>query len=233
MPYVLSPVIKDGSPGMWNEGSAYERTNIYTRNGSPPVNYDAHTLRPHSLTHFETPAHTQDSGKLIDDYYHSNLNIFFGQTIVVKLPGNNYRPIGEGKFHWVISREELAGRLQNFAIIPPKILITTEYCPLNPSGFHDPEYVLTLSQEAADYLCSLKDFHLYGTTWKSSDYNPGRPERPIHNTLFGKGIVLENLVLNHVPEGNYMMVAFPLPLAGASESPVVPVLFDEQEWAFR
>jgi hypothetical protein len=44
----------------------------------------------------------------------------------------------------------------------------------------------TLSQEAADYLISLDGFHLYGISWKSSDFNPGRPERPIHNTLFKK-----------------------------------------------
>lgn len=53
MPYVLSPIINENSPGMWYEGYAYEKKNIYSlKSGKmPPVNYDEHTIRPHSLTH--------------------------------------------------------------------------------------------------------------------------------------------------------------------------------------
>jgi arylformamidase len=232
MPYVLSPRINHGSSAMWMEGPAYEKRIIYSISSGklPPVNYDEHILRPHSLTHFETPAHTNADGKRLDSFY-KDLNYFFGSTLVIKLQGNKYESKGNGIYHWIISRQEIEDKVSIQKTIPNKILISTDFYPLNNDGYHDPNYVLTLSQEAADYLISLKEFHLYGTSWKSSDYNSGRTERPIHNTLFKKAGILENLDLKNVPEGIYFIAAFPLPLEEASESPVVPVLFTKEELA--
>jgi len=233
MPYVLTPLIKAGSPGMWGEGPAYEKNTIYSIEPGrlPPVNYDEHVLRPHSLTHIETPAHTQINGKRLDKFYNENLNHFYGPTLLIKLSGNNYKPKEHGIFHWVITVDEITDRLRELSItdLPSKILISTKECPLNTQGFHDPNYVLTLSQDAADYLISINGFNLYGTSWKSSDFNPGKSDRPIHDTLFKKALILENLNLKTVPEGIYFMTAFPLPLIDASESPVVPVLFTKDE----
>jgi kynurenine formamidase len=214
------------------EGPAYEKKMIYSINSGklPPVNYDEHVLRPHSLTHFETPAHTKADGKRLDSFY-DDLNYFFGTALVIKLQGNNYHSKGNGIYHWEISRLEVESKINKQKITPKKLLITTDFYPQNNDGYHDPNYVLTLSQEAADYLISLEGFHLYGTSWKSSDFNPGRPERPIHNTLFKKAGILENLDLKQVPEGIYFIAAFPLPLGEASESPVVPVLFTKEELA--
>ena len=232
MPYILSPKINHGSSPMWMEGPAYEKKMIYsiTSGKLPPVNYDEHVLRPHSLTHFETPAHTKADGKRLDSFY-DDLNYFFGTALVIKLQGNSYQPKGNGIYHWEISREEIESKINKHKKTQKKILISTDFYPLNSDGYHDPNYVLTLSQEAADYLISLDGFHLYGTSWKSSDFNPGRPERPIHNTLFKKAGILENLNLKQVPEGIYFIAAFPLPLGEASESPVVPVLFTMEELA--
>jgi kynurenine formamidase len=232
MPYILSPKIKHGSSGMWMEGPAYEKKMIYsiTSGKMPPVNYDEHILRPHSLTHFETPAHTNANGKCLDTFY-GDLNYFFGRTLVIKLQGNRYESKGKDIYHWEISKEEVEKKIDSQKSIPNKILISTDFYPLNNDGYHDPNYVLTLSQKAADYLVSLDGFHLYGTSWKSSDFNPGKPERLIHNTLFKKAGILENLDLKNVPEGIYFIAAFPLPLGEASESPVVPVLFTKEELA--
>jgi arylformamidase len=232
MPYVLSPKINHGSSAMWMEGPAYEKKMIFsiTSGRLPPVNYDEHVLRPHSLTHFETPAHTIADGKRLDSFY-KDTNFFYGSALVIKLQGNKYQSIGNGIYHWVISREEIENKIKTQKSVPKKILISTDFYPLNGDGYHDPNYVLTLSQEAADFLISIDGFHLYGTSWKSSDFNPGKPERPIHNTLFKKAGILENLDLKNVPEGFYFIAAFPLPLGDASESPVVPVLFTKEELA--
>lgn len=233
MPYVLSPLIGQGSPGMWQEGPAYEKKTIYSiqEGKMPPVNYDEHTIRSHSLTHLETPAHTLKEGKTLDVFYKESLNYFYGKTLVIKLSGNNYKPLGNGIFHWIITVEEIKERLNKLGVVnfPDKLLISTNIYPENSQGYHDPNYILTLSQGAADFLVSHKNFNLYGTSWKSSDYNPGKVERPIHNTLFMQSLILENLCLNLAPEGMYFMAAFPLPFWGASESPVVPVLFEQKE----
>jgi arylformamidase len=233
MPYVLSPLIALDSPGMWMEGPAYEKKSIYSIEPGkmPPVNYDEHIIRSHSLTHLETPAHTMKDGRRLDSYYKENLNHFYGKTLVIKLLGNRYESKGNGIFHWVASVEEIKDRLNVLKIssIPGKILISTEFYPVNAQGYHDPNYVLTMSQDAADFLVSHHNFDLYGTSWKSSDFNPGKAERPIHNTLFKNALILENLNLKDVPEGIYFMSAFPLPFKDASESPVVPVLFTKEE----
>jgi arylformamidase len=233
MPFILSPEISQGSPGMWAEGAGYEKKSIYSIESGklPPVNYDEHIVRPHSLTHIETPAHTIKNGKRLDVFYREDLKYFFGKALVIKLTGNGYRRLANGTHHWIVTVGEIIERLNALAIkqVPNKILITTHDYPLNKEGYHDPDYVLTLSQEAADYLVSNENFDLYGTSWKSSDFNPGKPERPIHNTIFKRALILENLALRAVPEGIYFITAFPLPFKDASESPVVPVLFTMDE----
>lgn len=205
MPYILSPMIEVESPGMWAEGSGYEKKSIYSIDSGklPPVNYDEHILRPHSLTHLETPAHTIKNGDRLGSFYETKLDHFYGRTVVIKIPGNNYEPKENAQFHWIISKKEIQDRLAklNISEVPSKLLISTEFYPLNDQGYHDPNYVLTLSQKAADFLISSPGFCLYGTSWKSSDFNPGKVERPIHNTLFKKALILENLNLNLVPEG--------------------------------
>lgn len=233
MPYILSPAILENSPGMWFEGSAYEKRNIYSIESGkmPPVNYDEHIIRSHSLTHLETPAHTSRNGHRLGHYYQEKLTHFFGKALVLRLTGNNYRSIGNSLYHWIITKQEIEDRLKVLKIdkLPGKILITTDHYPMNTEGFHDPNFILTLSQEAADFLISNNDFNLYGTSWKSSDFNPGQPDRPIHNTLFKKALILENLDLSKVPEDTYFITSFPLPFTNASESPVVPVLFTREE----
>lgn len=123
MPYVLSPKISHNSSAMWMEGPAYEKKAIYSISSGklPPVNYDEHILRPHSLTHFETPAHTINDVKRLDSFY-QNLNHFFGETLVIKLQGNRYEAKENGIFHWVISKDELEAKLKS-KTIPSKILI--------------------------------------------------------------------------------------------------------------
>ncbi|MCB9095982.1 MAG: cyclase family protein [Halobacteriovoraceae bacterium] len=235
MPYVLSPLIHSELPALWMEGAPYSKANIYQiREGQlPPVNYDAHTLKAHSLTHIEAPSHTQNLGATVDEYFKKPQTLF-GKAIVLKLQGNNYKLVDSEKqiFHWEVSLEELKENLTRAfrdTIQFSKLLLTTEYYPLNHFGFHDPNFVLTLSQEAADWLIGQDQFNAYGTSWKSSDFKPGSLERPIHNTLFRKAAIYECLDLQEVPEGIYFFVGFPIRIEKASESPVCPVLFTKEE----
>lgn len=236
MPKILSPIIHEGLPGLWFEGPAYEKKNLYSISSgkAPPVNYDSHTLKPHSLTHIETSLHTQQDGMSVDQAYKSKLNSFHGAVVVLRLENNNYVCIDNEKkiFHWVISLKELLHELakfQNQLTNVKKVFITTNTHPTTIDGYHDPSYVLTLSQEAADYLVDEMKIDLYGTSWKSSDYNPGSSERPIHNTIFKSALIVEYLDLVGVEQGIYFLVCAPLPIKGASESPVVPVLFSKDE----
>ncbi len=238
MPYIISPILKESFDGMWFEGSPYKKQLIYDINSTdpktPPVNYSAYTLKPHSLPHIETPAHTQKNGETIEHYFETNSwDHFFGKTVVLKLKGNNFQQIetlSEIKI-WKIKKSEIVEALQTTTgeiEVPKRLIISLEDIPLNEQGLHDPNYVLILSQEAANFL-TAGEIKLYGTSWKSSDFMPGKKERPIHNTLFKTSLIMECLDLKDVPAGTYFMSAFPIPLQNASESPVCPVLFTRDE----
>lgn len=239
MPYVLSPIIEEEFEGMWFEGSPYKKETIYDINSTdpkaPPVNYSAYTLKPHSLPHIEGSAHTLKEGRTVDQYFKENaLKHFWGKTLVVKLKGNGFKahPTFNGVKIWEVSLEELKAGILNASgdeLIPDRLLLTVDSIPLNSRGLHNQNDVLLLSLEAAEYLISNSNFSLYGTSWKSSDFMPGSKERPIHNTLFKRAMIMECLDLKHVPEGQYFLNAFPIPLEGASESPVCPVLFTKEE----
>jgi len=237
MPYILSPKIVENTEIMWMEGAVYEKQSIHKiQEGKlPPVNYDLHKIKPHSLTHAEGSLHVLENGKSIDQYF-SNPSYFYGSCLVIKLLGNNYKLINSEKriFHWEITLQELIDNLERVVGHkiengPDKILISTEIYHTNLQGYHDPNYVLTLSKEAAEFLVKNNNFNLFGTSWKSTDYNPGGVDRPIHKTIFTKAIIFELLDLEKVPEGEYFFVGFPLRLQNASESPVTPVLFCTEE----
>jgi kynurenine formamidase len=234
MPKILTPIIHTKMSSLWGEGLPYETKNIYSiKNGNlPPVNYDTHILKPHSLTHVETSLHTQLNGVSIDESYRRSLDSYYGIVLVIKFRGNNYKPINPERtlFHWEISHHELSTALKDFDCNQlKKIFITTESHPINSDGFHDPNYVLTLSKDAANFLISNFKINLFGTSWKSSDFKPGSKERPIHDILFQTAVIAECLDLREVEEGFHFVVCPPLPLKDASESPVVPLLFNKNE----
>ena len=238
MPYILSPIIKERYEGMWFEGDPYKKNSIYkiseNDEDSPPVNYSSYTIKPHSLTHLETRAHTSNNGNTVDYYFSKNIyEHFWGKTTVIKLKGDNFvkSENDENIKVWKITIEEILTELEvinNSKLIPKRLLISLENLPLNIHGLHDPKYVLVLSEDAARYLVD-NGLKLYGTSWKSSDYEPNSKLRPIHNTLFESALIMECLDLDRIPSGNYFLNAFPLPLEGASESPLCPILYTREE----
>ena len=239
MPYLLSPLISQELPGLWGEGAPLEIENIYDIHSDdpkkPPVHYNSYHLKPHSLPHVDAPGHIIPEGKKIEDLLRSeSTEIFYGRTLVVKLKGNRFQLIDEqaGLYVWKVNQEELFKEIYRLCPaekIPRRILVTANEAPLHPSGFHDPNYVLVLEKGAAEALVEIDGFCLYGTSWKSADFEPGSRERPVHKVFFEKGAVMEMLKLDHVPEGEYFMSAFPVPIQGATESIVCPVLYTKEE----
>lgn len=239
MPYILSPIIHTELPGLWGEGSSYERRNIYDVNSIdpklPPVNYDAHTLKPHSISHIDFPLHVLPGGSTCDRYFEGGKqSAFYGPVLVVQLDGAKWTATSKvpGHYLWEVGLEELKTallRVSGVAEVPSKLFLTARDVPLTPDGFHDPRYVLVLSEAAAEWLVSNPGFNAYGTSWKSSDFKPGSRERPIHKILLRQAVLFECLKLDCVPEGKYFLSGFPLPLRGASESPCCAVLFTAAE----
>lgn len=237
MPYVLSPIISKTMAGLWGEGGVYSTENIYEiESGSselPPVHYDAHTLKPHSIPHVDAPGHIITDGKTTDSFFREDCSPFFGPVTVVHLDGAPWENSSDsGASLWRVSAQELASglsRVTGSEQLPDKLFLSVKGVPINEFGFHDPSYVLVLSSEAAELLVSNKNFNAFGTSWKSSDYEPGSRERPVHKILLQQALLYECLRLDHVSEGQYFLSAFPLALEGSTESPVTPVLFEASE----
>ncbi|MPZ51771.1 MAG: hypothetical protein GEU79_03395 [Acidimicrobiia bacterium] len=229
MPYILSPPVPVGRSGVWGEGDAYLRSKIYEiKPGAlPPVHYDEHLLRPHSITHAEAPGHVLKDGVNLDHYF-ARPQYFFGWTLVIRLPAGGY--VEDEVAHRInrVRADDLAPHLEGHNDIS-KVLITAEDSPLDEDGFHASHHVLVLEESAAHLLIERPSFDLFGTSYRSCDYQPEGIDRPIHKILFERAVVLEYLALADVPADRYFLSAFPVRLDGSTESPLAPVLYTREE----
>jgi len=240
MPYILSPIVSKNFKGLWGEGAPYESSVIYDicnqSEKSPPIHYESHTLKPHSLPHLDAPGHIIEHGKTVDAYFkEKNFKSFYGKVTVVRLQGNHYRPLDSNPSLsvWRVNEIELKDAISKVTDkAPTRLLITSDSYPVDENGNHDSNQALVLNESAALWLTrSNPKFCLYGTSWKSTDFQPGSKERPIHKIMFHHGAaIFECLDLKNVPSGNYYWFAFPIPLEGATEAPVCPVLLTESEY---
>lgn len=232
MIYNISNSINQNLPGLWNEGKPFEKSEIYSiqENKLPPVNYDSFVIKSHSITHCESLRHIDNEGEYLADIIKSKPQYFYGDCLVLKFVVN-YTHIGDDLFLKIIDIEEFERKIRSLKtkVIPKKLLFTTENYPENEFGYHKENYVLIISDELARHLVEKYSIHLFGTSWKSSDYKPGSKERPVHKALLNDGIIFELLNLKHVPEGNYFFMGFPLLIDSTSESPVSPILISYDE----
>jgi kynurenine formamidase len=184
----------------------------------------------------DAPAHTLAGGASVESFFVGDRRrALYGPALLIKLGPARWQTVAGAGFHWEVSIDELRDavlRVTGSDAPPDRLLLSVADLPTDRHGQHDPAYALTLSREAAAWLLSNDRFCTYGTSYKSTDFQPGRRERPIHALLFSKAALFECLDLAQVPEGRYFWVAFPLRLAGASESPVCPVLFEREELAW-
>ncbi len=84
-----------------------------------------------------------------------------------------------------------------------------------------------LSADAAEYLaaCGVRT-----VVTDAVSIAPPDNEAAIHTILMRSGVaVVENAVLDEVPEGDYLLFAFPMKLGGADGAPVRAVLLSPEE----
>jgi kynurenine formamidase len=192
MPYLIAPIIRKDLPELWAEGSPYSTEKIYDlcsgKENSPPVNYDAHTLRPHSICHFDAPNHIIENGNNITETLAKNQRTFYGPVSVLRLNEKKFvpHPSVQKVLHWEVSLMDLQTALRNEDPSKiEKVFLTFEEAA---SDFYaDRNFSFVLSLEAAQWLTSLPNFNLFGTVWRSADFQPGSRERPIHRELFKRG----------------------------------------------
>jgi arylformamidase len=169
-----------------------------------PVNVSRITLSPHVGAHADAPLHYDPAGTPIGDV---DLTPYLGPCRVI-------HAIGKGP---LVRWDHLAHALRD---LPPRVLVRTyERMPVDR---WDPQ-LAAYAPEAIKRLAALGVI-LVGIDTASID--PAESKTlDSHQVIRRLGLrVLENLVLDDVPEGDYELIALPLKLMTADASPVRAVL---------
>jgi arylformamidase len=238
MPYFLAPPIEKTNPALWAEGSPYKSEIIYDLCSddlqAPPVHYESHTLKPHSVCHFDAPAHIVRGDLKIEDLYREHSSFFYGPAVVAVFDQPKFIPhrTAPGVSHWEISLSDLKATLSQIDLKSPLTKLILSYSGISADFYQQTDKAITLSVEAATYLTDLPGFNLIITPWKSVDFQPQSRERPVHKIFFKSAGILECVNVEGIPSGEYFLAAAPIPLHGATESPVAPVLFTRGELQF-
>ncbi len=164
----------------------------------------------HIGAHADAPSHYHPKGESIES---RDLAYYVGPCRVVhatKLAADNL--IREENLRNII--------LQSENTLPPRILVGTKTFS-NPNQWHDD--FASFAPETLQWLAA-KGVRLVGIDTPSVDPAQSK-DLPSHQVLYAKNLaVLEGLVLDHVPAGDYFLVAAPLKLKGCEAAPVRAIL---------
>lgn len=199
----LSPPVQAGSP-VFPGDTPYSQAWTATLAPGCPVNVSRITLSPHVGAHADAPLHYDPHGAAVGAL---DLAPFIGPCRVI-------HAIGRGP---LVRWEHLA---HGGAALPPRVLVRTyEQAPVD-------RWDAQLAAFAPDTVERLADAGVRLIGIDTASIDPADSKMlDSHQVIRRRGLrVLENLVLDGVPEGDYELIALPLKLMTADASPVRAVL---------
>ena len=198
----ISPPVHAGSPVFPGDARYAQAWNARIGPGCP-VNVATLTLSPHTGAHADAPLHYDDAGAAIGAV---DLAPYIGGCRVI-------HAIGCGPLvQWAQLEPHLDG-------VPPRVLVRTY--ARQPTGW-DPA-LAAFAPQALERLADL-GVTLIGIDTASIDPADSKA-LPSHQVARRRGLrVLENLLLDDVPAGDYELIALPLQLTSADASPVRAIL---------
>lgn len=200
----LSPPVHAGSP-VFPGDTAYQQQWSATLGPGCPVNVSAITLSPHVGAHADAPLHYDPEGAAIGLL---DLSPYLGRCRVIH--ALDCGPL----VHWDHLRHAVGDDL------PPRVLVRT-YQRM-PQDRWDGQ----LAAYAPQTIERLADLGVQLVGIDTASIDPAESKTlDSHQVIRRRGLrVLENLVLDEVPEGDYELIALPLKLVSADASPVRAVL---------
>lgn len=201
----ISPPVHAASP-VFPGDTAYSQQWCATIGPGCPVNVSAITLSPHVGAHADAPLHYDEHGTSIGNV---SLDAFLGPCRVI-------HAIGCGP---LITWEHIAHAVHGRSL-PQRVLVRTyEHMPQDRWDGH-------LSAYAPQTIERLADLGVLLVGIDTASIDPADSKTlDSHQVIRRRGLrVLENLVLDDVPEGDYELIALPLKLTTADASPVRAVL---------
>ncbi len=203
----ISPPVQPGSPVF--PGDAAFGLSWPARIGPGcPVNVSTLQMSPHTGAHADAPLHYDDAGAAVGAL---DLSPYLGPCRVI-------HAIGCGP---LVQPAHIAHALHD---LPPRVLVRTyARAPIDHWDADLPAYAPGTVEQLADLgvlLIGIDSASIDPASSKTLDS---------HQVIRRRGLrVLENLVLDEVPEGDYELIALPLKLMTADASPVRAVL---RAWA--
>lgn len=199
----ISPPVSEASP-VFPGDTAYAQRWSASLGPGCPVNVSAITLSPHVGAHADAPLHYDADGQPVGAL---DLGPFLGPCRVV-------HAIGCGPLVlWRHIEHALDG-------LPPRVLVRTyEHMPVD-------RWDAGLAAFAPETIERLADRGVQLVGIDTASIDPADSKTlDSHQVIRRRGLrVLENLVLDAVPEGDYELIALPLKLMTADASPVRAVL---------
>ena len=199
----ISPPIHAQSP-VFPGDTAYSQHWVATIGPGCPVNVSAITLSPHVGAHADGPLHYDPDGAAIGTV---DLQSFIGPCRVI-------HAIACGP---LVRPQHLVHAMTG---LPPRVLVRA-YDRMPQDRFDT-----ALPAFAPETITMLADRGVVLIGFDSASVDPADSKTlDSHQVLRRRGLrVLENLLLDKVPEGDYELIALPLKLTTADASPVRAVL---------
>jgi len=200
----ISPPVHAGSP-VFPGDAHYEQQWAATLGPGCPVNVATIRFSPHTGAHADAPLHYDADGAAIGVV---ELDAYLGPCRVV------YAIDCGPTIEWRHIEHAID------ATLPPRVLVRT-YAHA-PVARWDPD----LAAYAPDVIERLADRGVKLVGIDTASIDPAASKTlDAHQVIRRRGLrVLENLVLDAVPEGDYELIALPLKLTTADASPVRAVL---------
>jgi arylformamidase len=198
----ISRPIQNSTP-TWPGDTPFDFELMWTKEASGSVNVGKLEMSTHTGTHIDAPFHVDSEGKKVHEL---DLSIYCGKAKVIHLQDVE-----------VITAHELkkAGLSET-----ERLLIRTDSWD-DPLRF--PEEFSYFHPDAAAYLKEI-GVKLIGVDVPSVDFMKSK-ELPAHHSFLEHSIfILEGLDLSAAEQGDYELIALPLPIVDGDGSPVRAIL---------
>lgn len=203
----ISQSLAVGIP-VWPGDTEFSEARTWALDDECPVNVSRFSLSTHTGTHADAPLHYDAAGLPIGSV---QLEPYLGACRVIDLS------FGGGP----ILAEDLRPHL---ADVPPRVLLHTYVAA--PTTAWDKAF-RAISVETIDLLAAC-GVVLIGTDTPSLDPQESKTMNAHHAVRLHRMSILEGLVLDDVPAGDYELIALPLKLATLDASPVRAILRELQ-----
>ncbi|UTR09777.1 arylformamidase [Evansella sp. LMS18] len=198
----ISIPLKDNT-AHWPGDTPFSYEVSATKEQTGSVNIGKITMSTHLGTHIDAPFHFLNDGEKVSGL---DLDVYIGQCRVV-----------DASRFTVLSRETLS----SLPVEGTERLLIKTSVPNNYEQF--PEKIPYITKDGADYL-GESGIRLAGLDVPSVDPLDSK-ELEAHHQLYKNGIyILENIMLDTVPPGDYELIALPLAIEEGDGSPVRAVI---------